>query len=64
MVEMPELALAVAEAEYLLAEAEIPEFSPETAAVARPDLAAAAEAEIEPTSESEREAEAALGCPA
>ena len=59
----PELALAVAEEEYLLAEAEIPEFSPETAAVARPDLAAA-EAEIEAISEREREAEAALGCPA
>ena len=61
--EMPELALTVEE-EYLLAEAEIPEFSPEAVAVVRPDFAAAAEAEIEPTSESEREAEAALGCPA
>ena len=50
--------------ELAAAEAEIPEFAPGAAAVARPDLAAAAEAEIEPTSESEREAEAALGWPA
>ena len=64
IVEMPEEAPAVAEEEYLLAEAEIPEFAPEAVAVVRPDFAAAAEAEIEPTSESEREAEAALGCPA
>ena len=62
--EMPLLALAVAEAEYLLAEAEIPEFAPEADAVVRPDLAAAADAEIEVISEREREAEAALGCPA
>ena len=73
--EMPEAA-AVAEEEYLLAEAEIPEFAPETAAVARPDFAAVLEAavvarldfvpetEIEAISEREREAEAALGCPA
>ena len=61
--EMPELALTVEE-EYLLAEAEIPEFAPETAAVVRPDLAVAAEAEIEVISEREREAEAALGWPA
>ena len=64
MVEMPELALAVAEAEYLLAEAEIPEFVLEAAAVVRTDLAAAADAEIEVISEREREAEAALGWPA
>ena len=62
--EMSELAPAVTEEEYLLAEAEIPEFSPETAVVARPDFAAAAEAEIEVISEREREAEAALGWPA
>ena len=61
--EMPELAPAVAEEEYLLAEAEIPEFSPEAVAVVRPDFAAAA-AEIEVISEREREAEAALGWPA
>ena len=63
MVEMPLLALA-AEEEYLLAEAEIPEFAPGADAVARLDLAAAAEMEIEAISEREREAEAALGCPA
>ena len=62
--EMPELAPAVAEEEYLLAEAEIPEFAPEAAVVVRPDLAAAADAEIEVISEREREAEAALGWPA
>ena len=61
---MPELALAVAEEEYLLAEMEIPEFAPEADAVARTDFAAAADVEIEVISEREREAEAALGCPA
>ena len=61
---MPELAPAVTEEEYLLAEMEIPEFAPEAAVVVRPDLAAVAEAEIEAISEREREAEAALGCPA
>ena len=49
MVEMPELALAVAEEEYLLAEMEIPEFAPEAAAVVKPDFAS--EAEIESISE-------------
>ena len=58
---MPEEAPAVAEEEYLLAEAEIPE---EAAVVVRPNLAAAADVEIEVISEREREAEAALGCPA
>ena len=60
--EMPELAPAVAETEYLLAEAEIPEFAPGADVVARLDFVPGTE--IEPTSESEREAEAALGCPA
>lgn len=62
IVEMPELAPAVTEEEYLLAEAEIPEFAPEADAVARLDFVP--EAEIEVISEREREAEAALGCPA
>ena len=57
------MAPAVTEEEYLLAEAELPEFAPEVDAVVRPDFAAAA-AEIEVISEREREAEAALGCPA
>jgi len=60
MVEMPLLALAVAEAEYLLAEAEIPEFAPEADAVVRLDLAAAADAEIESISEIDLPAEREL----
>ena len=57
---MPELAPAVAEEEYLLAEAEIPEFAPEADAVARLDLAAAADAEIESISEIDLPAEREL----
>ena len=59
---MPELAPAVTEEEYLLAEMEIPEFAPEAAVVSRLDFVP--ETEIEAISEREREAEAALGCPA
>ena len=59
MVEMPLLALA-AEEEYLLAEAEIPEFAPEADAVVRLDLAAAADAEIESISEIDLPAEREL----
>ena len=54
---MPLLALA-AEEEYLLAEAEIPEFAPEAAAVVKPDFAS--EAEIESISEIDLPAEREL----
>ena len=66
------MALAVAEEEYLLAEAEISEFAPEADAVVRPDFAAvleaaavvkpdfASEAEIESISEIDLPAEREL----
>ena len=48
MVEMPELAPAVAEEEYLLAEAEISEFVPETEIESISEIVLPAERELTP----------------
>ena len=46
--EMPELALAVAEEEYLLAEAEIPEFAAEAEIESISEIVLPAERELTP----------------
>ena len=48
IVEMPLLALAVAEEEYLLAEAEIPEFTPEAEIESISEINSPAERELTP----------------